>query len=99
MLALLYAFVPAAFYLIVTTKEEDAQRELLLFVCCLLAIVPLAERLGYVTEQCAARTSEAVAGLLNASFGNVPELAATICAIRQQQNTVAVETLIGGILS
>ena len=43
----------------------------LVFIASLLALCPLAERLGFVTEQLAMYTNPTVGGLLNATFGNV----------------------------
>merc|ERR1740127_349272 len=45
------------------------------FICCLVALCPLAERLGYVTEKLADNIkSQMVAGLINTTCGNIPEL-------------------------
>jgi calcium/proton exchanger cax len=41
------------------------------FTLSLLAICPLAERLGFITEQLAEYTNPTVGGLLNATFGNL----------------------------
>lgn len=53
-----------------------------LFAFALLALIPLAERLGFVTEQLAGHTSETVGGLLNATFGNATEMIVSLYAIR-----------------
>ena len=98
-LALLHGFFPAAIYLMMTSDGKDSQREALTFACCLLACVPLAERLGYATEQLTSHVGECAAGLLNASFGNVPELVVTIIAVARGMQNVAVQTLVGGVLS
>ena len=45
-----------------------------LFFCAALAIVPIAALIVHSTEQVASRTGDAVGGLLNATFGNAPEL-------------------------
>ena len=44
------------------------------FFSAALAIVPIASLIVRATEQIAARTGDAVGGLLNATFGNAPEL-------------------------
>ncbi len=46
----------------------------LLFVLSILAIVPLAALLSHATESVAAKTGDAVGGLLNATLGNLTEL-------------------------
>lgn len=53
-----------------------------LFACALLGLMPLAERLGFVTEQLAGHTTETIGGLLNATFGNATEMIVSIYAIR-----------------
>ena len=51
------------------------------FVLSLLAIVPLAERLGFVTECLADQTNDVIGALMNASMGNLPELIIAIVAL------------------
>eukprot|EP00798_Chlamydomonas_sp_ICE-L_P007659 gene7659-813_t len=45
----------------------------LLFLMSMLALAPLAERLGFVTEQLAMYTNDTLGGLINATFGNATE--------------------------
>ena len=45
-----------------------------LFFAAALAIIPIASQIVQATEQIASRTGDAVGGLLNATFGNAPEL-------------------------
>ena len=42
-----------------------------IFAFSLLAIAPIAERIGFVTEQLALYTNPTIGGLLNASMGNI----------------------------
>ena len=65
----------------------------------LLAIVPLAERIGYATEQLAMHVGEFAAGLINTTLGNVPELIVTCVALAKSQPTIALDSLVGGVLS
>ena len=51
------------------------------FIFSLLALAPMAERLGFVTEQLAMHTNETIGGLLNATFGNATELIVAISAL------------------
>ncbi|KAG8642233.1 vacuolar cation/proton exchanger 5 isoform X1 [Manihot esculenta] len=69
------------------------------FVFSLLGIIPLAERLGYATEQLAFYTGPTVGGLLNATFGNATELIISIYALRSGMIRVAQQSLLGSILS
>src|SRR6185369_4728454 len=45
-----------------------------LFFMAAVAIVPIAALIVSATEQLAIRTGDAIGGLLNATFGNAPEL-------------------------
>uniref|UniRef100_A0A0R0EXA6 Sodium/calcium exchanger membrane region domain-containing protein n=1 Tax=Glycine max TaxID=3847 RepID=A0A0R0EXA6_SOYBN len=65
----------------------------------LLGIVPLAERLGYATEQLAFYTGDTVGGLLNATFGNATELIISIYALKSGMTRVVQLSLLGSILS
>ncbi|XP_022140503.1 vacuolar cation/proton exchanger 3-like [Momordica charantia] len=69
------------------------------FLLSLLGIIPLAERLGYATEQLACYTGATVGGLLNATFGNATELIISIYALRSGMIRVVQQSLLGSILS
>lgn len=69
------------------------------FVFSLLALAPLAERLGYVTEQLALHTNESIGGLLNATFGNATELIVAITALNKGLYRLVQLSLLGSILS
>ena len=74
----LLAAVPAVFIAERTSPESHTT----LFVLAVLAIVPLAALLSHATESVAAKTGDAVGGLLNATLGNLTELVITITALR-----------------
>ncbi|KAL5214819.1 hypothetical protein ABZP36_003971 [Zizania latifolia] len=69
------------------------------FPLSLLGIIPLAERLGFATEQLALFTSPTVGGILNATFGNATELVISIHALRSGKLRVVQQSLLGSILS
>lgn len=69
------------------------------FCLSTLALCPLAERLGFVTEQLALYTNETLGGLLNASFGNATELIISGFALRYGYLRVVQLSLLGSILS
>ncbi|KAM0823987.1 hypothetical protein ACQ4PT_070502 [Festuca glaucescens] len=69
------------------------------FPLTLLGIIPLAERLGFSTEQLAFFTGPTVGGLLNATFGNATELIISIHALRSGKLRVVQQSLLGSILS
>ncbi|KAI5662122.1 hypothetical protein M9H77_21445 [Catharanthus roseus] len=69
------------------------------FFLSLLGIIPLAERLGWSTEQLAFYTGPTVGGLLNATFGNATELIISMYALRNGMIRVVQQSLLGSILS
>ena len=77
----LLVFVPVVFA--ADKLKHDAHT--LLFVLSVLAIVPLAALLSHATESVAAKTGDAVGGLLNATLGNLTELVIALTALRAGQ--------------
>ena len=69
------------------------------FAFSLLAICPLAERLGFITEQLAEYTSDTIGGLLNATFGNATEVIVSLSAMRAGLLRVTQLSLLGSVLS
>ncbi|KVI05811.1 vacuolar cation/proton exchanger 3-like isoform X2 [Cynara cardunculus var. scolymus] len=69
------------------------------FFFSLLGIAPLAERLGYATEQLAFYTGQTVGGLLNATFGNATEMIISLYALKSGMIRVVQQSLLGSILS
>lgn len=69
------------------------------FGLSLMAICPLAERLGFVTEELAKHTNPTVGGLLNATFGNATEVIVSIIAIRSGLLRVVQLSLLGSVIS
>lgn len=90
----LLVFVPAV--IVLHWTQPDAHTTIFLLSC--LAIVPLAGWLGKATEHLAARTSEAIGGLLNATFGNAAELIIAISALRAGLYEVVKASLTGSII-
>uniref|UniRef100_A0A0D9W3N3 Sodium/calcium exchanger membrane region domain-containing protein n=1 Tax=Leersia perrieri TaxID=77586 RepID=A0A0D9W3N3_9ORYZ len=75
------------------------QRHDWVFLLSMLGIIPLAERLGFATEQLALFTGPTVGGLLNAAFSNATELIISIHAQRSGKLRVVQQCLLGSILS
>ncbi|CAM6007723.1 unnamed protein product [Sphagnum balticum] len=69
------------------------------FLLSLLGMAPLAERLGFVTEQLSFFTGSTVGGLLNATFGNATEMIICIFALKNNMIRVVQLSLLGSILS
>jgi Ca2+:H+ antiporter len=70
-----------------------------LFFMAALAIVPIATMIVHGTEQIAHRTGDAVGGLLNATFGNAPELIIAMVALKAGYLEMVRASLIGAILA
>jgi len=69
------------------------------FFCAALAIVPIAALIVRSTEQVAAKTGDAIGGLLNATFGNAPELIIAMVALKAGLLDMVRASLIGAILA
>jgi Ca2+:H+ antiporter len=70
-----------------------------LFFAAALAIVPIARLIVLATEQLATRTGDAIGGLLNATFGNAPELIIALVALRAGFFDMVRASIIGSILA
>lgn len=91
----LLVFVPVV--LVVEAMAPHAAT--LLFALSVLAIVPLAALLSHSTESVAAKTGDAVGGLLNATLGNLTELLIAIAALRAGQYTLVKASVAGAIVA
>ena len=88
-------FVPA----VLVAETVAPHSHTLLFVLAVLAIVPLAALLSHATEAVAARTGDAVGGLLNATLGNLTELIIAITALHAGQYTLVKASIAGAIVT
>src|SRR5438093_5915393 len=64
-----------------------------------VAIIPMAAMIVRATEQLAHRTGDAIGGLLNATFGNAPELIIAMVALKAGYLDMVRASLIGAILA
>nr|CAB3473270.1 unnamed protein product [Digitaria exilis] len=69
------------------------------FALSLLGLIPLAERVSFLTEQIAIYTGPTVGGLLNATCGNATELIIALFALMQGKIEVVKYSLLGSVLS
>src|SRR3954447_22393464 len=90
----LFAFIPVSLAL-----EYAHVPPPVLFFSAALAIVPAARLIVSSTEQLATRTGDAVGGLLNATFGNAPELIIAMVALRAGHFAMVRASIIGAILA
>ena len=91
----LLAFVPVA--LVMERVKPEAHT--LLFALSILGIVPLAAMLSHATESVAARTGDAVGGLLNATLGNLTELVIALTALRAGEYMLVKASVAGAIVT
>ena len=91
----LLAFVPVLF--LAARARPDSHT--MLFVLSVLAIVPLAALLSHATESVAAKTGDAVGGLLNATLGNLTELVIALTALRAGQYALVKASIAGAIVT
>ena len=90
----LLAFIP------VTLALEYAHAPpALIFLSAALAIIPIAAAIVHATEHLATHTGDAVGGLLNATFGNAPELIIAVVALRAGYVDMVRASIIGAILA
>jgi Ca2+:H+ antiporter len=68
------------------------------FASACLGLIPLAGLIGHATGQLAARVGPHWGGLLNATFGNAPELIITILALREGLFTLVKASITGSII-
>lgn len=91
----LLAFVPVVF----AAEKLNPVAHTLLFVLSVLAIIPLAALLSHATESVAAKTGDAVGGLLNATLGNLTELVIALAALRAGEYMLVKASLAGAIVT
>src|SRR5688572_10489672 len=86
-------FVPIAMWL-----GHSAVGDPLKFLVAALAIVPVARLIGHSTEHLSHYTGDSIGGLLNATFGNLPELIICVVALKAGLHSMVAASLIGAIL-
>lgn len=91
---ILLAFVPVTLLLAYTGFADST----VLFILSLLAILPLAAKMGEATEELAKIYGGHVGGLLNATFGNAAELIIALLAISRGLSDLVKASLAGSII-
>ncbi|MEW6077909.1 MAG: calcium/proton exchanger [Thermodesulfobacteriota bacterium] len=91
----LLAFVPV----VLMAREFYPEAHRLLFGLSVLAIVPLAALLSHATESVAAKTGDAVGGLLNATLGNLTELVIAVTALSAGEYLLVKASIAGAIVA
>jgi Ca2+:H+ antiporter len=98
------AFTPSLDWLLVFIPVSLALERMhvpppVLFFSAALAIIPIARLIVLSTEQIATRTGDAIGGLLNATFGNAPEMIIALVALRAGFFDMVRASIIGSILA
>jgi Ca2+:H+ antiporter len=70
-----------------------------MFILAAFALVPLAWLIGEATEHAAEHTGPRIGGLLNASFGNAPEVIIAIIAVADNLPDVVRGSMAGSVIS
>ncbi len=91
----LLAFIPFTLFI----EHAMPDKPVLVFLCAALSIIPVASLIVQSTEQIALRTGDAIGGLLNATFGNAPELIISFVALRSGFIDMVRSSLVGAILA
>jgi len=73
--------------------------KVVLFVLAAISLVPLAWLIGEATEHAGEHTGPRIGGLLNASFGNAPEVIIAVIAIADNLPDVVRGSLAGSVVS
>lgn len=91
----LLVFVPILF----AAAHFRSDSHTALFILSVLAIIPLATLLCHATKSVAAKTGDAVGGLLNATLGNLTELVLALAALRPRQYMFVKASIAGAIVT
>ncbi len=91
----LFVFIPIT---VILERVGDLPAPLIFFSAG-LALVPIAMLIVRATENLAVHTGDAIGGLLNATFGNAPELIVAMVAMRAGFPDIVRASLIGAILA
>jgi Ca2+:H+ antiporter len=91
----LFAFIP----LTLALEQIESLPPTIIFFSAALSIIPIAALIVQSTEQLAERTGDAIGGLLNATFGNAPELIISFVALRAGYLSMVRASLVGAIIA
>jgi Ca2+:H+ antiporter len=92
---LFIVFMPVA----VALEHVEGMPAPLIFFSAALAILPVAAMIVRATEQIASRVGDTIGGLLNATFGNAPELIITLVALKAGLFDMVRASLAGAIMA
>lgn len=91
----LFVFIPVT----VILEHQGQVPDTMIFLTAALAIIPIAALIERSTGHLAAHTGDAVGALLNATFGNAPELIMALVALKAGYFDMVRATIVGTILA
>jgi len=91
----LFVFIPIT----VALEHSGRVSAPVVFFSAAIAIIPIARLIVLATEHLSTRTGDAVGGLLNATFGNAPELIIALVALKAGLFEMVRASIIGAILA
>jgi Ca2+:H+ antiporter len=92
-----YALVP--FIPIAVALEFAHASSALIFSTSAIGVIPTAALMGRATEELADRAGPGIGGLLNVTFGNLPELLIAFFALREGLQEVVKASIVGSVIS
>ena len=92
-----YALVP--FIPLAVALEVAHANSTLIFSTSAIGVIPTAALMGRATEELADRAGPGIGGLLNVTFGNLPELLIAFFALRAGLHEVVKASILGSVLS
>src|SRR6266851_8188525 len=75
------------------------QQEMAIFICSAISLIPLAALIGRATEDLEYFVGPIAGGLLNATFGNAPEIIIGIFALQRGLISLVKASITGSIIS
>lgn len=75
------------------------QQEIAIFICSAISLIPLAALIGRATEDLEYYIGPVAGGLLNATFGNAPEIIIGVFALQEGLISVVKASITGSIIS
>jgi len=91
----LFVFIPIS----IALEHFKPEAHTLIFFSAAVAIVPIARLISAATENLSHYTGQSIGGLLNATFGNFPELIIVMMALNAGLHEMVLASLIGAVLA
>lgn len=96
-ISIYYGLIAAPVALAVRAANPELSQ--IVFICAAIALVPVARLISEATEQLSFYAGDSVGGMLNATFGNLPEMVIILVALHSGLYEMVLASLVGGILA